>query len=172
MTDQQPGHAEEAPSIGVDRHYLDQLEGLISQQTSSLEKALLTLSGGAFGLSIVFVTQLAQNPKYPGLMIAAWTLFGIALIFTVVSFQVSITALAREREIHLASVDPEHATKLRAPRHSRRKKPLKASSSKQQQDWSRNPFGPWVSYLNAAAITSFSSGVVALSYFAAVNMLR
>src|SRR5690625_527334 len=75
------------------------LEELITGQTSSLEKALLTLSAGAFGLSIAFVTQMVPEPKVPTVMFVAWSAFGFALILTVFSFYASIKALIREREI-------------------------------------------------------------------------
>lgn len=141
------------------------LEELITGQTTSLEKALLTLSAGAFGLSIAFVTQLVPEPELPEAMIVAWSAFGLALILTVFSFYVSIKVLMREREIirEIYYPDPDSPP----PNKKRRRN----DDGNNQTERHKNRWAATVDYLNLLAIVFFAIGVVALGYFATINVV-
>lgn len=60
------------------------------------DKAVMTLSAGALGLTIVFVHDLAPNPEFVLLLAMAWALFAGSLLAILVSFLFSQTALRRE----------------------------------------------------------------------------
>lgn len=146
--------AEELASVSTAerREYLaelQQIEDLISDQTTSLDKTLITLSAGAFGLTIAFVTQVAPNPEAKWVMITAWSSFGLALCCTLLSFYVSIYALRREKLLRDKIYYPDQKGEVE----------------------DRNPFAHAVSILNGLAIVSFVAGVIALAIFAGRNTL-
>lgn len=147
------------------------LEELITGQTSSLEKALLTLSAGAFGLSIAFVAQMVPDPKHLWAMILAWSAFGLSLIITVFSFYASIKALDREREITHAVFYPDFVPPPpnKNPESDEDGRFCDEEGSKDAEH--PNRWGDAVDYLNRAAVISFAVGVVALGYFATVNVV-
>ena len=67
----------------------------------SFDKAVLTLSAGALGLSITFLRQIAPSP-IPGtvvVLIFAWIAFGLSVLCTLSSFLTSQRAIGRQREI-------------------------------------------------------------------------
>jgi len=84
--------------------YLNERKSLIDsaqEQARNFDKYLLTLSAGTFGLSLVFINQIAPNPLSSSLpfLFVAWVAFSISIISTLVSFQCSVRAHARQIEI-------------------------------------------------------------------------
>jgi hypothetical protein len=78
-----------------------QLTDFAQKNADSLEKTLITLCGGAFGVSLTLVGQLKDCPvNHSWCLTAAWMLFGIGLCLMVESFR--ITHRAYERDIELA----------------------------------------------------------------------
>ena len=53
------------------------------------DKALLTLAGGALGISIAFIHNVAPHPKHTAWLGMAWGLFALSLVFVVVSLLTS-----------------------------------------------------------------------------------
>jgi hypothetical protein len=53
------------------------------------DKALLTFAGGALGISIAFIHNVAPHPKHTAWLGAAWGLFALSLVFVVVSLLTS-----------------------------------------------------------------------------------
>ncbi len=81
--------------------YLAYYRLLMDQQfavTQSFDKAMLTLSGGALGLSMVFIREVAPSPKEMGWIGGAWLLFGLSLLCMVLSFRSSKLMLQYRRQ--------------------------------------------------------------------------
>lgn len=172
MAKQAGGQGDEEKSRAEYQQHMALLEELITGQTSSLEKALLTLSAGAFGLSIAFVAQMVPEPELPEAMIVAWSAFGLALILTVFSFYASIKALAREREITREIYYPDAGPPPPNKRRRRRKKKRQGKNDGNGPDnQHKNRWGATVDHLNRLAVIFFAVGVVALGYFAAINVV-
>lgn len=78
--------------------YLQERRLLIDLKTDSertLDRTILTLSGGALALSITFVNQIAPQPILVGLLLAAWLFFTLSLLLTLLSFWFSQRAIER-----------------------------------------------------------------------------
>lgn len=73
--------------------YIDsckQIESYAQSISDSFEKAMITLSGGALGLSITFLGQVkGQMLEWVVLMPYSWICFGCSLVFMLWSYQVS-----------------------------------------------------------------------------------
>jgi hypothetical protein len=68
----------------------EQLQDFANKTSDSFEKAMITLSGGALGLSITFLSQLKDRDiNYPLLMPISWLCFATSLGVMIWSFQVS-----------------------------------------------------------------------------------
>lgn len=65
----------------------------------SFDRWMLTLSGGALGLSITFIQQNAPNPVCVGLLHCAWAAFLFAVVAMLASLLTSQRAQRRFREI-------------------------------------------------------------------------
>jgi len=103
-----PSHATQTtPPAGPDIDkdvYLSDRKSLIDalqDQLRSFDKYILTLSAGTFGLSLLFINQIAPNPRPDTLflLIGAWCAFGISILSTLVSFQLSRKACLKQIDI-------------------------------------------------------------------------
>jgi len=93
-----PNNAEEKER----QEYLEERKLLINAEvegSKSFDKAILTLSASAIGLSITFIQQLTPTPQVEKLLYVAWSGFILALLSTLSSFLLSQSALRRQREI-------------------------------------------------------------------------
>lgn len=129
--------------------YLDErklLVDAIREGARSFDKAILTLSAGAFGLSLAFVKQIAPTvqPRTIILLITSWVLFAISILVTLISFLTSQSACRRQIEI------------------------LESKLSK-KDDHTNTP-AKWTDVLNITSIIMFVIGVVFLSTFAISNL--
>jgi hypothetical protein len=85
---------------------LEERKTLISamlEQSKSFDRWVLTLAGGTFGLSLVFINQIAPNPKSGtvGFLVTAWTLFAVSILSTLLSFIFSQEACYKQiKDIH------------------------------------------------------------------------
>ena len=84
--------------------YLSERKSLIEAQLQSyisLDKWLLTLSGGAFGLSITFIKNIipSEGSKVILVLFLAWLSFCLSLLSTLISFLTSQTAYSKQIEI-------------------------------------------------------------------------
>ena len=105
-------------------------------------------------------------------MIVAWSAFGLALILTVFSFYASIQALVREREIAPALFYPDSDPPLtnKRRRGCKKRRGSKTSGNVEGKKY-MNRWGTAVGVLNFLAALSFAAGVVALGYFATINVV-
>lgn len=134
---------------GLEREaYLEERKTLVEAEgeaSQSLDKALITLSAGAFGLSLLFIFRIAPEPKALLWLYIAWGGFILSLVSILSSFLVSQKAFRRARDI---LDDYRHAA----------------------GDQPSNPWSTTTSGLTIVSIISFVCGVVALAYFAVRNL--
>ena len=124
------------------------LDQIISEQQASFDKTLITLASGALGLSIAFAERVATEPiEAVRMLIAAWGLFGIALIAILISFLVSVYALRQAQEDIKHTYYPD-------------------KHSKPDKNW----LAIWVVILNISSLIAFVSGVACIIIFAARNI--
>jgi H+/gluconate symporter-like permease len=128
----------------AERKLLIELE---CESTRSFDKAMITLSAGALGLSITFVRQLAPMPQCKAQLYVAWVGFILALLCTLASFLFSQSALRKQREI----LDQDYGGK----------------QSAQEQ---KNPPATITKWLNWTSIACFIIGVIFLLVFSIKNL--
>lgn len=82
--------------------YLKQAWTDIQTMSDEFDKNILTFSSAGLGLSIVFLKDIVPIPSATGLwlLFASWIAFGIAILVTIASFQVSIWA----QKIHIENL--------------------------------------------------------------------
>ena len=76
-----------------------------SEQAKNFDRWVLTLAGGTFGLSLIFINQIAPNPMSIGYLVAAWACFAASICLTLSSFLLSQEAHHKYIEVvrnHLA----------------------------------------------------------------------
>jgi|SRR5829696_8385935 len=125
-----------------ERKTLVEAEGEASQ---SFDKALITLSAGAFGLSLAFIVQVAPEPRALWYLYVAWGGFILSLLSILFSFLASQQGFRRARDI----LD----------------KYLEAGGAEETNRWN-----VVTSLLNILSIVAFVLGVVSLAYFAIRNV--
>lgn len=113
-----------------------------------LDRSILALSAGAFGLSLAFLRQIAPTPKSGTLIFlkSSWSCFGASIIFTLISFYTSQSACKKQIEIL-------------------EKKTLH-KQIRQDKNWMRI----LTKILNFFSIIAFIGGGFLLAYFAIINL--
>lgn len=122
-------------------------QGGADEAQQNLDKALLTLSAGAFGLSIAFVSQVVPPAQGLGLLFISWVAFGASIIFELFSFVSS--KRAHERDVEL--LDEDYVAQSGEERYSR---------------WNAATKG-----LNLLAGMGFATGTVLLVLFVTRNVV-
>ena len=84
--------------------YLEERSFLVTskhQSATQLDKAILTLSGGAFGISMVFLRDIVSINKITGtgFLVWAWSLLIVSMLMTLFSFLFSQCACERAIKI-------------------------------------------------------------------------
>lgn len=90
----------------VDERYLDELRGyrhdlltLQNEQITSYDKAILSLSGGALGITIAFADKFGGDvPIVTWALLASWGAFSTAIGFNVISYLFSSYDMEAEVE--------------------------------------------------------------------------
>jgi len=138
--------------------YLAQRQKLIDIETESaktLDKFIVTLAAGGLGFSITLIEKIALNPSNIAIviLIASWGAFVLTIIATLISYQCSVKAMQRQREI----LDLEYE----------RGDPGKLSAEEKL-----NGYVKPISYLNILAMSLFILGVALLCTFSIINLLQ
>jgi len=133
--------------------YLEERKLLISAEREGarqFDRAILTLAGGAFGLSLTFIRQIAPQPKSGTILmlIGAWVSFSASLLSTLISFLTSQSACSKQREI----LEKEYF-----------------GSSNDDQE--KNMPAIWTRRLNWFSIVAFIFGVLFLASFSFLNLM-
>jgi hypothetical protein len=71
------------------------LTDLHEKATDAFDKAVMTLSGGALGISIAFIHDVAHHPKDRGIIAASWAAFSLSLLLILWSFLSSERAVVK-----------------------------------------------------------------------------
>lgn len=110
------------------------------------DKGVLTLSGGALGISLVFLKDVVgpKPLKEPGFLLASWIVWGLSIGFVLASYFTSTKALRR------AVADVDHKTIFKTLAHSGWATATKA--------------------LNALGGLSFFIGIILLVAFVSFNL--
>jgi hypothetical protein len=77
--------------------------------TESFDRTVLTLSGGALGVTITFIHELAPHPRHVWLIGVAWSLFCASLLLILVSYLASIGAhdkIIEQMDERVATIRP------------------------------------------------------------------
>ena len=121
----------------------------LAEETHKFDRAILTLSGGAFGFSLAFIKDIVPVIKYGTFpwLLASWGGFGLSLLSTMISFLVSQAACRKQIEI----LEPWY-------------------SGPENQKIPKNMAADWTSALNIASIVAFALGVIFLVVFVAINV--
>lgn len=81
------------------KEYLEQRKSYVedySQQSDLLDKHLLTISTGSFGLSFIFVEKIVQETiQKPKILVYSWILFACSVICCLLSFICSKAAFKK-----------------------------------------------------------------------------
>ena len=130
--------------------YFEERKTLIEMEVRSAEsfdKAMITLSAGALGLSITFLHDIAPHPRLIWLLWIAWGGFILSLLSTLLSFLLSQWACRRQRDI----LDSRSRNEPQATEQPNR--PAQATG-----------------ILNWASIICFIAGVVFMAIFSIRNL--
>ncbi len=132
--------------------YLDERKiniNLELESTKTFDKAIITLSSGALGLSITFIRLIAPSPKYLWILFSAWGLLLFSLFTIMLSFKFSIRSLRRYRDMLDADQKGER------------------DALKQ-----KNTLARWTSFLNLFSLIAFILGIISLAVFVGTNLCR
>src|SRR5215470_16827748 len=77
----------------ADRAERKRLTDLHEKATDSFDRAVMTLAGGALGISLAFVHDVAPKPRHTWVMGVSWLLFALSLLLTLLSFLTSESAV-------------------------------------------------------------------------------
>lgn len=113
------------------------------EASRDFDKAIMTLSAGALGVSIAFIHDVAPDPKMVPLLGVSWIAFALSLLLILFSFLTSQRALRKEM-----TVGPNRPIVERAG------------------GW----FGKATLGLNVASAVALGVGVLALIIFALYNI--
>lgn len=77
--------------------YREKLQELETRMQSEYDKAVMTLSGGAIGISFAFIKDICLDRYFrtPGLLIAAWIIWGMSIVSVLFSYQFSVLAMRK-----------------------------------------------------------------------------
>ncbi|MGB7581754.1 MAG: hypothetical protein WBL85_04825 [Sedimentisphaerales bacterium] len=134
--------------------YLEERKFLVDaerEQSQSFDKAILTLAGGAFGISLTFIKDIVSNhePVQLPWLILAWICFIVSMLSTLISFLTSQKACATQREILEALYCDEQD-----------KKSNHENTAAERTSW-----------LNWFSISTFIMGTIFLAIFSIVNLM-
>jgi hypothetical protein len=122
---------------------------LIESKNSSqdqLDKALLTLSGGAFGITFAFVDNfISGSPQYLYLLFLSWISWGLTIGMSLVAFYLTVKSF--EFSIKQINHDPESVYK----------KPF-------------NKLDKAVNILNLSSLAGFLIGLLCIGIFVYLNL--
>ncbi len=141
--------------------YRNDLAELKAESIRSYDQALLTLSGGALGLSIAFIENLTTRPpSVPVVLVCAWILLTLALFSTLLSFYSSQIAFKKEIE----DLDVKHSKTITQNN--------KASLYHRAIEWLTDHSNKATETLNRLSALFFIVGIIFLVWFSSVNLLQ
>jgi len=134
--------------------YLEERKMLVHlEETMSVSfgKYMLTLSSGAFGLSILFIKQIAPSPIYTCWLIVSWSFFILSMLTIILSLLGSQHSMQKACQILDRRLSPP-------------------SEIKQNKQSDRNCWNVAVTVLNWASFAFFILGSFFIMSFAIKNI--
>ena len=133
--------------------YLDQRQALIDIEVDAsnrLDRGIITLSGGALGLSLTFIEKIAPNPSQSTIWLLGLSWFSLlaTLLISLTSHLTSQSAMRRQRDILALELDDDTLP----------------------EDAKKNSMSGITNGLNILAMVFFSLGVVFLCTFTLLNL--
>jgi len=134
--------------------YLEERKSLIEaelEESRLFDRAILTLSAGAFGLSLAFIRQIAPTIRDGSqfLLICSWACFSLSILSTLISFLTSQSACSRQRDI----LESEYF-----------------NHNNERNKNTKNKPAFWTKRLNVVSIATFILGVMFLAIFSMINL--
>lgn len=128
------------------REYRQWLVAAEQKSQDEFDKAVLSLSGGALGISFAFLKDIVgtQPLIQPAFLLVAWTTWGLSILAVLASYYLSHLALRRT----IAQVDDQSIYRTKPG----------------------GMFALFTAILNAAGAMLFVVGVCCITYFAGVNL--
>lgn len=134
----------------MEEHLLKYRQELIDAKNASqdqLDKTLLSLSAGAFGITIAFLESITSIPPiYPRLLYISWLCWGLTIGFSLIAFYLSVKS--HEVDLVLLHTKPDELY------------------DKDRKD----PYNSAVKVLNKISLIAFLIGLSTISFFAAYNL--
>lgn len=136
--------------------YLEERKMLVDIEKDSsrlLDRAILTLASGAFGLSLALAKFISPNNNFLAInkLLISWIFFCLSILSTLVSFLTSQIACKRQREI-LEKVF------------------LEDDNFDDEEIANSNIYAHFTKWLNGISILTFILGVIFLIFFTFVNI--
>jgi hypothetical protein len=126
-----------------------------SEVGSSVDKNLISLSGGALVFSMTFVDKLAPHKLILPVLFSAWTAFTACMIFVLFSMIYLQVGLSKTFNTLVQQINDVEAAERAGVRVSHPTKAIRYSK---------------VKALNSLAVGSFIVGVLLLGFFVAYNI--
>lgn len=103
-----PPRERRVPLPGSDPHR-DHLRDALERNARGQDRTVLTVAGGALGLSLAFLRDVSVNPSAVWLLRSAWGFLGASLVLTLLSMEASTINIRRR----MRQVDSQQAEKTR-----------------------------------------------------------
>lgn len=148
MCEQQPESPSQYEANRENLHaYYSNLLSSLKTSGEQFDKAILTLSAGALGLSLTFIKEIISVNKaiYLWLLGTSWTLLTLTILLTLISFLTSRLAFDRQIDNFEAALDAEEFSEP------------------------NNPFAAITSCINYTTLTTFTLAVIMLYTFVLIN---
>lgn len=132
------------------RHYYAHWHLLYDVERESartLDKTLVALAGGALGLSITFIKEIAECPQWTIVLYIAWIFLILSILSTLLSFAATQRAARNERDKMTREFKGDNNTEKKI-----------------------NRFQKVTIYLNTISIASFITGATLLTIFSGKNL--
>lgn len=127
--------------------YRQELIDAKNASQDELDKALLSLSAGAFGITIAFLNSISASPPIQtGWLYVSWGCWGLTIGLSLIAFYLSV--LSHEKDLKLLSTDPD----------------LLYDQNR------KDPTNTAVKALNLISLGLFILGLTTISVFAAKNI--
>jgi hypothetical protein len=95
-------------ATAVNLSYRDRLLNAHHAASQDFDKALMTLAGGALGISLAFIHDVAPHPHHRGWLEVSWGSLSFSLLLILVSFLTSQSALLGTISRHEKGVANPH----------------------------------------------------------------
>lgn len=157
MPSQEPNNPGDLPSY-FERTYLELMLKAHYETSYQADKLLVTLAGGALGLSIAFLDKIAPKPAHSVTWAAwGWTLLAASLLASLGSLIASRLTTAHEVEMYWEASD-------------RNADPDEVASRAREAAAPMNRWIVWTEVANGASLLLLVGGIACLIMFARFNL--